>query len=117
MERYLRKGRFGKRIGKTAPVYLAAVLEYLASELAELSGNMAKEKPMNRIRPREIVLAVRQDDELDRLLKDITIPGGGIYAITWHLDRQIENLEQIAWETQQAEEALAVQAVDLDGVV
>jgi outer membrane biosynthesis protein TonB len=30
--RYLKKGRYAKRVGTGAPVYLAAVLEYLAAE-------------------------------------------------------------------------------------
>lgn len=31
--RYLKKGRYAKRVGTGAPVYLAAVLEYLAAEV------------------------------------------------------------------------------------
>jgi len=31
--RYLKKGRYSKRVGTGAPVYLAAVLEYLAAEV------------------------------------------------------------------------------------
>jgi histone H2A len=30
--RYLKKGRYAQRVGTGAPVYLAAVLEYLAAE-------------------------------------------------------------------------------------
>ncbi|KAE8768047.1 Histone H2A.2.1 [Hordeum vulgare] len=30
--RYLKKGRYAQRVGSGAPVYLAAVLEYLAAE-------------------------------------------------------------------------------------
>lgn len=32
--RYLKKGRYSKRVGTGAPVYLAAVLEYLAAEVS-----------------------------------------------------------------------------------
>ena len=31
--RYLKKGRYSQRLGTGAPVYLAAVLEYLAAEV------------------------------------------------------------------------------------
>lgn len=34
--RYLKKGRYSKRVGTGAPVYLAAVLEYLAAEVSNL---------------------------------------------------------------------------------
>lgn len=32
--RYLKNGRYAKRVGTGAPVYLAAVLEYLAAEVS-----------------------------------------------------------------------------------
>lgn len=32
--RYLKKGRYAQRVGTGAPVYLAAVLEYLAAEVS-----------------------------------------------------------------------------------
>lgn len=32
--RYLKKGRYAKRVGGGAPVYLAAVLEYLVAEVS-----------------------------------------------------------------------------------
>lgn len=34
--RYLKKGRYSQRVGSGAPVYLAAVLEYLAAEVISL---------------------------------------------------------------------------------
>ena len=32
--RFLKKGRYAQRVGSGAPVYLAAVLEYLAAEVS-----------------------------------------------------------------------------------
>lgn len=76
--RYLRKGKYAKRIGGTAPVFLAGVLEYLVAELMELSGNAAYANKRARISPRDINLAILRDDEFSRLLNNVTIARGGV---------------------------------------
>ena len=43
VHRFLRKGHYADRIGSGAPVYLAAVLEYLSAEILELAGNAARD--------------------------------------------------------------------------
>ena len=76
--RYLKKGRYAERVGAGAPVYLAAVLEYLAAEVLELAGNAARDNKKTRIVPRHIQLAVRNDEELSKLLAGVTIAEGGV---------------------------------------
>ncbi|GBC04167.1 hypothetical protein RclHR1_05550004 [Rhizophagus clarus] len=76
--RYLRKGNFSQRIGYGAPVYLAAVIEYLVAEVVELAGNAARDNKKARIIPRHIQLAIRNDEELNKLLNQVTISQGGV---------------------------------------
>lgn len=79
MRRYLRENtRHFFRISAGAPVYIAAVIEYLTAEILELSGNAARDNKRIRIIPRHILLAIANDEELHRLLKHVTIPAGGV---------------------------------------
>ena len=41
--RYLKQGRYSQRLALSAPIFLAAVLEYLCAEILELSGKAAKD--------------------------------------------------------------------------
>jgi C-terminus of histone H2A/Core histone H2A/H2B/H3/H4 len=65
-------------MGAGAPVYLAAVLEYLCAEILELAGNAARDNKKSRIVPRHITLAVKNDEELNKLLGGVTIASGGV---------------------------------------
>ncbi|KAJ7977477.1 Histone H2A [Quillaja saponaria] len=76
--RYLKKGRYAQRVGSGSPVYLSAVLEYLAAEILELAGNAARDNKKTRIVPRHIQLAVRNDEEFSKLLGSVTIANGGV---------------------------------------
>ncbi|XP_074005659.1 histone H2A-like [Numenius arquata] len=76
--RLLKMGNYADRISPGAAIYLAAVLEYLSAEVIELAGNAAQENKKTRILPRHIQLAVRNDDELNKLFSSVTIAQGGV---------------------------------------
>ena len=76
--RYMRNGSNVSRVGGGAPVYMAAILEYLAAEILELAGNAARDNKRKRIVPRHIQPAIRNDEELSNLLGGVTVAQGGV---------------------------------------
>eukprot|EP01130_Rhizamoeba_saxonica_P005908 TRINITY_DN233_c0_g1_i1.p1 TRINITY_DN233_c0_g1~~TRINITY_DN233_c0_g1_i1.p1 ORF type:complete len:149 (+),score=43.15 TRINITY_DN233_c0_g1_i1:59-505(+) len=98
LHRHLKQGQFAKRVGIGAPVYLAAVLEYLTAEILELAGNASREQKRIRIIPRHIMFAIRNDDELNKLLQKVTIANSGVIPNIQHQllpgDEQPEPVEE-----------------------
>ncbi|XP_052688123.1 core histone macro-H2A.1-like isoform X1 [Crassostrea angulata] len=84
MRRYLKGMTHHFRIGAGAPVYMAAVIEYLTAEILELAGNAARDNKKGRVTPRHILLAVANDEELKQLLKHVTIASGGVLPWIHH---------------------------------
>lgn len=80
IHRHMKKSRVASRIGAGAPVYLAAVLEYLCAEVLELAGNAARDNKKTRIVPRHLQLAVRNDEELNELLAAVAFASGGVLS-------------------------------------
>ena len=78
VHRFLKRGKYASRIGAGAPVYLAAVLEYLCAEILELAGNAARDNKKGRIIPRHVQLVVRNEEELSKLFVGVTIAAGGV---------------------------------------
>ena len=71
VNRLLKRGNYSRRVGVGAGVYLAA-------EILELAGNAARDNKKKRVIPRHIQLAIRNDEELNKLLRGVTISQGGV---------------------------------------
>lgn len=78
VNRAMKKNSGMKRVGGSAPIYLTAVLEYIVAEMMELAGNhtLAAKPARKRITPEDIVLAVRGDEELGKLFKNVSVFAG-----------------------------------------
>lgn len=62
------------RISTGAVIYLASVIEYLVAEILELSGNAARDNKAVRISTTHITMAIHNDQELEELLRRVTLP-------------------------------------------
>ncbi|KAB7495177.1 Histone H2A [Armadillidium nasatum] len=78
IHRLLRKRNYAERICAGTPVYLATVMDYLAGEVLELAGNAAKDSKKTLTISRHLQLAIRNDEELSKLLSEVTIAQGGV---------------------------------------
>ena len=76
--RMFRQGRYAQQVGIGAGAFAAAVLEYLACEILELAGNAAEEAKKKTIAPRHLQLALRNDEELAKIMAATTIATGGV---------------------------------------
>lgn len=77
---YLQNKSLLKRctIDVQAAVYLTGVLEYIAAEIMELSGNAAKQEGAKIIVPRHVMLAICTDDELNCLFSGTIYVSSGV---------------------------------------
>jgi histone H2A len=64
-------------VGKAASVYMAAAVQYVAAEIMDIADGQCKKQGKKIITQRHILLAVRDDAELD-ILVDADISKGGV---------------------------------------
>ena len=50
----------------------------MVAEILELAGNASRDNKKQRITPRHLQLAIRNDEELHKLLRDVTSAEGGV---------------------------------------
>jgi len=74
--RYIRSHVVAERVGGSAPVFLAAVLEYMFAEIIELAGNATRDEKKKQIAPRAIMFSIRNDEELNSFFHNSIIGGG-----------------------------------------
>ena len=97
--RYLKNKSGMKRIGGSAPIYLAAVVEYIAAEIMEVTGNGTKKSNRKTISPEELSAAIRGDSDLNKLFSGHNICVG----------------DKVAKVTESIQYRPAVRAVKSDG--
>ena len=76
--RMIKQGRYAKQVGIGGGVFMAAALEYLTMEILDLAGQAAGEHKKKTIAPRHLQLAVRNDEELNKLMCATMIAAGGV---------------------------------------
>ena len=75
--RHMRKARVASRIGAGAPVFVAAVLQYITAEVLDKAKGTLK-SGAKRITPRYVNLGIMDDEELKHVFSEVTIAAGGV---------------------------------------
>ena len=91
VRRNLKKATNNK-VTKEAAIYAAAVLEYLIAEAAELAGNIAIDKKKKRIMPRHLMMAIKGDEELNKLLGNAVFASAGRMPVGVHPALKANNM-------------------------
>ncbi|NWH55718.1 H2A1 protein, partial [Fregata magnificens] len=69
VDRQLRRGHFAERFGARAPVYLAAVLQWVTHKTMDVAGKISKKSKQQRISPSHLQTAVQKSSVLKQLLR------------------------------------------------
>ena len=78
---HLKTMRVAERVSTEGAVSIASVLEYLITEILELSGNVcldsSQENKLKVIKPKHIMLAIRQDNDLMQTIGEFIVSNSG----------------------------------------
>merc|ERR1712166_1128774 len=107
--RHMRRLRLSDRIGQSASVYMAGVLDYITSEMLEGAGVIAGQKKgasvkHGIIRPKHIQLSVRSDPEFEKFMSNAQISEGG----------SIANIHEFLFPAKKGKKAKGTQEMELD---
>lgn len=75
----------GNSVFEDATVFLTGVLEYMALEILELSGNRARDNKRIQIMPRDIFITIKNDFELNQIFKGYILGTGVIPNINYKI--------------------------------
>lgn len=68
IERQLRRGQFAERFGANAPVYLAAVLQWVTHKTMDMAGKISKKNNQQYISPCHLQMSIKNSPVLKHLL-------------------------------------------------
>lgn len=71
-------GGYADRVMKTGSVFLAAVLEYMAAEVLEVTGEICHEQNRKRLKPSDVAMAIQSDAELGKLCSQSIFPNSRV---------------------------------------
>ena len=77
IHRLLKHGLYAQRTSKDAAVFIAAVLEYITSEVVEVAGDLTMNDTKVTMTPKHINLGMRSDYELSKLASSMIVSHGG----------------------------------------
>ncbi|KAM6145890.1 histone H2A, orphon-like [Phoenicopterus ruber ruber] len=69
VDRQLRRGHFAERFGARAPVYLAAVLQWVTHKTMDVAGKISKKSKRQCISPSHLQTALQKSSVLKQLLR------------------------------------------------
>merc|ERR1712119_66523 len=96
MRRNLKKATKPK-VTKEAAIYAAAILEYCCAEVIELAGEKAIAKKKKRIMPRHVMMAMKGDEELNKLAGNVTFASAGSMPVGVHACLKENNFSKKNW--------------------